>query len=184
MAAMANADGGVLVLGQEDDGTVNGVDYTEKRLAVLRHVGETHIHPPLTIRVRQAELEGHIILLFETDWSPEAHQLRDGRYLLRVGDSNSPFPADQIEALKAGKRRRMAESRFVPEASLSDLDGSLLAELRERTGLRLSDENLLRHYRLVEPRDGRPILSLAALLLFGRDPPQHAGLYAGDPSLA
>ena len=170
IAAMANADGGTLTLGQEDDGTVTGLDYPDDRLNVLRQVGETHIRPPLKIRIREVELQGHNLWLFETDWSPEAHQLNDGRYLLRIGDSNIPFPADQIEAIKAGKRRRIAESRFVPEASLSDLDDSLLAELRERTGLHLPDENLLRHYRLAEPRNGRLVLSLAALLLLGRDP--------------
>ncbi len=170
ITAMANADGGVLVLGLEDDGTVTGVDYPDNRLEVLRRVAETHIRPPLKIRFRQEQLQGKEVLLFETDWSPEVHQLTDGRYLLRIGESNTPFPADQIESIKAGKRRRVAEARFVPEASLSDLDGAVLTEFRERSGLIQSDEELLQHYRLAEPRDGRLVLSLAALLLFGRDP--------------
>jgi len=170
LAAMANADGGILVLGLENDGTVTGVDYPDDRLEVLRRAIETHIRPPLKARVREGELQGKKILLFETDWSPEVHQLTDGRYLLRISDSNMPFPADQIEAIKAGKRRRVAEARFVPEASVADLDESLLAELRERTGLLVSNAELLRHYRLAEPRDGRLVLSLAALLLFGKDP--------------
>ena len=170
LTAMANADGGILVLGLEDDGTVTGVDYPDDRLEVLRRVAETHVRPPLKVRFRQEELQGKKTLLFETDWSPEVHQLTDGRYLLRIGESNMPFPADQIESIKAGKRRRVAEARFVPAASLSDLDGSLLTEFRERTGLVHSDQELLQHYRLAEPRDGRLILSLAALLLFGKDP--------------
>ena len=170
LAAMANADGGLLALGVEDDGAVTGVDYPVDRLAVLRRVGETHVQPPLKLRMQAAELDGRSLLLFETDWSPEVHQLGDGRYLLRIGDSNSPFPADQIEAIKAGKRRRVAETRFVPEASVADLNPALLTEFRERTGLALSDEDLLRRYRLGEPRNGRLLLSLAALLLFGRDP--------------
>jgi len=72
----------------------------------------------------------------EWDWllrNPEG-QFTDGRYLLRVGDHNQPFPAEQIQALKAGKRRRVAEVRIVPEASLADLDLSLLERLREHTG--------------------------------------------------
>ncbi len=170
LAAMANADGGILVLGLEDDGTVTGVDYPEDRLEVLRRAPQTHVRPPLKVRLHQAELQGRGIVLFETDWSPEVHQLTDGRYLLRIGDSNMPFPADQIEAVKAGKRRRVTEARFVPEASLADLDESLLAELGDRTGLSLPAEKLLLHYRLAEPRNGRLVLSLAALLLFGKDP--------------
>jgi predicted HTH transcriptional regulator len=33
---MANADGGALVIGVEDDGTVSGVDYPEDRLKPIR----------------------------------------------------------------------------------------------------------------------------------------------------
>jgi ATP-dependent DNA helicase RecG len=36
LADMANADGGALVIGVEDDGTVSGVDYPEDRLKPLR----------------------------------------------------------------------------------------------------------------------------------------------------
>jgi ATP-dependent DNA helicase RecG len=87
-----------------------------------------------------------------------------------VGDKNLPFPAEQIEALKAGKRRRVSEVRIIPEASLADLDASLLERMRGHTGLMLSDEELLLRYRLAESRNRRLVLTLAALLLFGKDP--------------
>ena len=172
MAAMANADGGILVLGVENDGEVTGVDYPADRVDVLQRACERLVQPPIRPRMKEAELEGKKILMFETDWSPEVHQLHDGRYVLRIGASNTPFPAEQIESIKAGKRRRVAESRYVPEASLSDLDPALLEELRQRTGLRMSDIELLQRYRLAEPRNGRHLLSLAALLLFAKDPGQ------------
>ena len=172
MAAMANADGGILVLGVEDSGAVTGVNYPPDRVAVLQRACERLVQPPIRPRMKEAELEGKKILVFETDWSPEVHQLHDGRYVLRIGASNTPFPAEQIESIKAGKRRRVAESRYVPEASLSDLDPALLEELRQRTGLRMSDIELLQRYRLAEPRNGRHLLSLAALLLFAKDPGQ------------
>ncbi len=51
LAAMANADGGTLVLGVEDDGTVSGADYPEDRLKVLRAAAKTHIRPPVRVRI-------------------------------------------------------------------------------------------------------------------------------------
>jgi ATP-dependent DNA helicase RecG len=170
LSAMANADGGTVVIGVEDDGTPTGVDYPDDRLKVLREAPRNRVRPPLRARIEMPTVHGVRLLVFEVDWSSEAHQLTDGRYLLRVGDQNQPFPADQIEALKAGKRRRVAEVRIVPEASLADLNPALLERLREHTGLALSDEELLRRYRLVDSRNGRLVLTLAALLLFGRDP--------------
>jgi ATP-dependent DNA helicase RecG len=35
LMAMANADGGTLVVGIEDDGTVSGLDYPDDRVAVI-----------------------------------------------------------------------------------------------------------------------------------------------------
>ena len=51
-----------------------------------------------------------------------------------------------------------------------ELDKDLFDQLREKTGLALSDAELLQHYRLAEPRNGRVVLSLAAILLFAKDP--------------
>jgi ATP-dependent DNA helicase RecG len=170
LAAMANADGGALVLGIEDDGAISGVDYPEDRLKILRMVRKTHIKPAVKARILEGKLDGKPIILFEVDWSMEAHQLSDGRYLLRIDDKNVPFPASDIEAMKEGKRRRVTETRFVSEATLADLDLSLIRRLGERQGMGILPEELLAHYRLAEGRNGKTVLTLAALLLFGRDP--------------
>ncbi len=170
LVAMANADGGALVVGVEDDGTVTGVDYPADRLDVLQRTPQTHVKPPLHARVNVGELAGRRIMLFDVDWSAEIHQLTDGRYLFRIGDQNMPFPAQDIEALKEGKRRRVTETQFVAEASLADLDLDLVAALTESVGLQMSSEQILERYRLVERRNGRYLLTLAALLLFGKDP--------------
>lgn len=155
LAAMANADGGALVLGIEDDGAISGVDYPEDRLKILRMVRKTHIKPAVKARILEGKLDGKPILLFEVDWSMEAHQLSDGRYLLRIDDKNVPFPASDIEAMKEGKRRRVTETRFVSEATLADLDLSLIRRLGERQGMGILPEELLTHYRLAEGRSTR-----------------------------
>lgn len=170
LTAMANADGGTLVIGVEDDGEVTGVDYPPDRLDVLRRACQTHVKPPLHPHISESELAGKRVMYFEVDWSIEAHQLTDGRYLLRIGDQNMPFPAADIEALKAGKRRRVTEIQYMAEATLDDLDMQLVASLGEKVGLTVEPEEILEHYRLVERRNGRLLLTVAAMLLFGKDP--------------
>lgn len=172
LAAMANADGGVLVLGVEDDQTVSGANYPQDRLKVLRSAPRTHIRPPVRARIQEGKLRGKAVLVFEVDWSMEAHQLTDGRYLLRVDDENVPFPARDIEAMKEGKRRRLTETRFITEATLANLDLELVGRLGERHGIKASPVEILSRYRLAEGRNGKSVLTLAALLLFGIDPGQ------------
>ncbi|MCK4727989.1 MAG: putative DNA binding domain-containing protein [Desulfobacterales bacterium] len=170
LAAMANADGGTLVLGMEDDGRPTGLDYPKDGLEVILRATERNIRPLIKTHHQWANVDNIKVLVFEVDWSQEVHQLTDGRYLLRVGDQNLPFPASDIAAMKEGKRRRVTEAQFIGEASLNELDKDLFDQLRKKTGLALSDAEILQHYRLAEPRNGRVVLSLAAMLLFAKDP--------------
>ncbi len=168
---MANADGGTLAVGLEDDGTPTGVDYPPDRIKIFLEAPINLVRPPLKAQYKFITLNENPILIFEVDWSPEIHQLTDGRYLLRVNDSNQPFPAEDIRALKEGKRRRLTEIRFFPEATLTDINLTLLEHFRQKTGLQqLSNIDILQRYRLVEFREGKYLFTLAALLLFGNDP--------------
>ena len=135
LAAMTNADGGTLVLGIENDGTPTGIDYPNDRLEVILRATERNIRPPIKTHSQWVKVDNVKVLVFEVDWSPEVHQLTDGRYLLRVGDQNLPFPASDIIAMKEGKRRRVIETQFMGGASLGDLDEGLLNQLRIKTGL-------------------------------------------------
>ncbi len=170
LSAMANADEGILAVGIEDGGTPTGVPYPEKRLHTILEAPRRLVSPPLKAQHRWVEVDNTRILIFEVDWSPEVHQLSDGRYLMRIGDKNMPFPASNIEAGKAGKRRRITESRLVSGATIEDLDFELLNAFQTKVNLALSPEDLLHHFRLVEKRNEHYVLSLAAILLFARDP--------------
>lgn len=168
LAAMANAEGGTLALGIENDGAVSGIPERYDLERISQQIkGATR--PPLSFQVREITLEGKRVWVFETDWSPQVHQLTDGRYLYRHNDQNLPFPATDIEALKSARRRLLGEDSLIPEATLADLDADLVREVARRAGLELSVEETLLHYRLAEKRNGHLFLRRAALLLFGRD---------------
>ena len=137
LAAMANADGGELVVGIEDNGDLTGVPHPNDRLTLLRRAGEQpqYVTPPLRFRVQDIRTSsGALLLHFSIDWSPQVHQLADGRYLLRVGDTNTPFNAQRIEALKSTKEQGLTERSFPPGATLDDLDLGLVRSLVERLG--------------------------------------------------
>jgi ATP-dependent DNA helicase RecG len=173
LSAMANADGGDLVVGIEDDGTVTGVPHAADKVSLfLRVPGDrNYVHPPLRYQAHEVRTsDGAPLLHFAVEWSPEVHRLADGRYLLRVSDANMPFPAEQIAALKQTKAQGLFERSFPPGATLDDLDLNLVASLLPKMQVETSPEELLRRYRLVEGRNGRSVPCLAVLLLFGKDP--------------
>lgn len=169
LVAMANADGGTVAVGLEDDGTVTGLPLRYELHQARKQLSD-YFSRLLKFQAREISLERQRIWVFEADWSPEVHQLADGRYLLRVGAQNLPFPARDIEAIKASRRQRAAEIQFLPDATLDDLDLALVEELTGRAKLRLPPDETLLHYRLAERVNGQLRLTLAAVLLFAKDP--------------
>jgi ATP-dependent DNA helicase RecG len=142
LVAMANADGGTVVVGIEDDGTVTGIPARYEFHQVQKQLND-YIRPALKFRAQEISLQRQRVWLFETDWSPEVHQLTDGRYLFRSGSHNLPFPAADIEAIKASRRQRTTEMQYVMDASLEDLDIDLVRALAEQAELHLSPEETL-----------------------------------------
>jgi ATP-dependent DNA helicase RecG len=169
LVAMANADGGTVAIGIEDDGTVSGVPDRFDRDTICVQLHDL-VRPRLNFRFEQITLEGQRVWVFETDWSAEVHQLTDGRYLLRVGEQSLPFPAGDIAAMKQSRLQRATEVQFLSDATLADLETDLLLDLARKSGLTLSVEDTLIHFKLVEKTAAQLRLTLAAVLLFAKDP--------------
>lgn len=132
LSAMANADGGELVIGIEDNGNVTGVDQPDDKLAVIMDAARSRCVPPVAYESREVMDGGLLLLHFSVDWSPEVHDLTDGRTLLRRRDQNMPFSQADVAALKATKAQGLVERQYPPGATLADIDEDLVESLRER----------------------------------------------------
>ncbi len=170
LTAFANADGGTLLVGVDDDGSVSGADFPQDRVSLILDSPKNLIVPAPKVETHERDHLGKKLLIFTVNWTPDVYRLTGGRYLLRIGDSNMPFPADQIGLLKSGKRKAFFEARIDPEAGLENLDMALISEFEKRTGLTQNPEETLYRYRLIDYENGKPRLKLATLLLFGKDP--------------
>lgn len=173
LSAMTNADGGELVVGLENDGSVSGVPHPADKIRLLLSVPKdrNYVNPSLPCVVREVvSSEGKRLLHFQVDWSPTVHLLTDSRCLLRVGSSNQPFDKDKIKALKDAKHQGLFERTFPVGGSFEDLDDDLLAKFAEKVGAGISMRDALARLRLIEGRNGHAVPTLAAFLLFGCDP--------------
>ena len=171
LTAMANADGGELVVGMENDGAATGVPHAEDKIRLLLSAPKdrNYVSPPLPCVARElSDPNGKRLLHFLVDWSPSVHLLADSRCLLRVGDSNQPF--DKIKALKEAKHQGLFERTFPPGARIEDLDEALLGVFATKVAPATPPRDALARLHLVEGRNGQVVPTLAALLLFGSGP--------------
>lgn len=130
LVSFANADGGELYVGVEDDGTVTGVSYSDSVFALLTGAYKTHIHagtpipPPVVSRVNY---EGKTVLYFQVSKSTERiHLTSDGRCLRRFDRENRPVPVEEIQYSRREKESREYDREFLDGSSLSDLDLELI----------------------------------------------------------
>lgn len=172
LAAFANSDGGILMLGVDDDGTLSGHGYPAEAVEDIVAMPTRRIVPGLRARVQRTLLDGAELIVMTVAPSAEAVMVEGNGFPYRVGDSVVRESQEAINERKTAYRRRGYEQRICLDASLDDLDFGLA----ERFLRRLADGDrpvteILQRYSLVHPggHTGMRITN-GALLLFARDP--------------
>lgn len=168
-AAFANADGGTLVLGVDDDGTPSGHGYPAEAIDEFLAVPEKRLRPAVPCRTGRVELGGHELLVLEVPMSLEAVMVEGNGFPYRVGDRVQREPQEVINARKEAYRRVGYEARFRHDASLEDIDLELVARYFAGSPFgRRSAEEILEQFELIHPRARGWGITNAALLLFAR----------------
>lgn len=171
VAAFANADGGTLILGVEDDGRPTGHAYPEEAIADLLAVPERRLTPQVPCRSQRLSLESKELLILQIPMAPEAVMMGGNGFPYRVGDRVIREPQEVINARKEAYRRVGFEQRVRPEATIEDVDLPLATSFLQTTVFRgRSGIELLERYGLILPRAREPAITNACLLLFGRPP--------------
>lgn len=173
LVAFANADGGDLLVGVEDDGSVTGVPHSDEQLKLLLDAPRSHVMKGDALRVQHRamlDLDGKRVLLFSVLKSADQiFQTMDGRAVKRDGMQSVPIDAEQLMFERQERLSRVFDSEFVDGASVADLDLDLLRGIANQYIQGMTPELYLQQLGLAEYVGGGLRLRRAALLLFGRD---------------
>lgn len=177
LIAFANADGGQLVIGIEDDkqdniitGFKDGKAYPiEEFKKIDREMRET----PLDLSFEEIPVvnfkgEDDFILIISVELSSNRviAAPNDDVYL-RQGDETVKLSYEQRNQLSYDKGQRFFEDEIVPDASLEDIDVSLVQDFKNRFDIsKRSVEEILKARRFLINGE----LTKAAILLFGKYP--------------
>jgi ATP-dependent DNA helicase RecG len=172
LVAFANADGGELLIGVEDDGVITGCDLGAKTVDKLLQVPKTHIHqdtPLQNYKALQIEIDSKEILYFSIEKSLNIHQTSDGKCLQRRDLESIPVSFKQLHIERTEQVSREYDRQYVFGANVTDLDIPLLKHVGEVIAKGMSVEKVLQYLDLADYKDSTLILRRAALLLFGND---------------
>lgn len=171
LAGMANADGGTLLVGVEPDKSVTGIPYLQDEIQALIHAPQTLIIPPLNPSCQRIQLGNLLLLKFELSSALEVHRISGGRAFYRIATENPSLPPEQIQSLKDGKKSFFYERQNAIEATWEDLEFENTTAFAERIHDPRNPKAILgQPYHLIDNSLQKPAITMAALLLFGKDP--------------
>jgi ATP-dependent DNA helicase RecG len=171
LVALANGDGGLIVLGVDDQGTVTDNIWEEEAEGALRQAAFM-CRPPIPTQWQPVETKTGNLVGIYVPRSTELHSLQDGRVLIRSGQDNRALSGDEIRHLANSKNFAEFETEIVPGARPSDLDPQIIREYLERREARggaktTSTEEMLFDIGATD-REGLP--TTIGILLFARNP--------------
>jgi len=171
LAGMANADGGTLLVGVEPDKSVTGIPHPPEEIQALIQAPQTLLNPPLNPVCERMHLGNLLLLKFEVSSGLEVHRAAGRRAFYRIATENPAVPPEQIQSLKEAKKSFFYERQHILDAVWEDLDsGAIEAFIKKIQDSRDPKSILGRPYHLIDSSLEKPSLTMAALLLFGKDP--------------
>ena len=172
LCAFANASGGTLVIGIEDDGEITGITVSQENAFRQAGIEFLSLLPEYQVFARQVQVEDssepkHILVFFIQPSHNIIIKLKTGEAYLRVGDQSRRLSASQLLELEYARGTRSFETTLVPDATLEDLDENLIAEYVRLLDPMASDSTDLLQARGLLRKDG---ITVAGFLLFAKHP--------------
>lgn len=182
--SLSNTDGGVILLGVDDDGVIMGLTLEEckrmqKDLVTALNTPEC-VWPSIYVQPFTITLPEGSIVVCQVPVSSQVHQYKTDIHI-REEDADIIITDNQqkIGDLYLRKRNCFTETTIYPHLTMNDLDVSLFDKARtlirayrsDHPWLTLSNEELLRSssLRLKDFKTGNEGLTLASALVFGKD---------------
>ncbi len=183
VVALANSEGGLLVVGLEDpekatgQARLIGVSESPDNVSELMNLIPKEITPPLhqikehDIPITNAVGAKDMLKMFVIERSTDVHSLKRGDTFVRRGRHNRKLTADEIIHLKYAKGAIKYESEPATQVKLEELDQTLLDDYKKYTGSQNKDTwQFLKDNGLTAEQDSRLYLNKACVLLFAPNP--------------
>lgn len=182
ICAFANSDGGLVILGVDDSGSVGGLagDPREAHERLTNFL-QTGCNAPVWARCGWQEVsDNRWVHWLDVPRIRDLEPLRYGRryYIRRERNSVEPSP-HELQELFNVFGIVLAEWQIIAAAGVRDIDIDEFRSFQRRSGIeteeepRLSDEDDLRNARVVAEADGALHPTLYGLMVFGKSPQMH-----------
>jgi len=174
LVAFANADGGELFIGIEDDNSVTGLPYADDKNSTILKAPENNVLNETPLPLKRASLidyQGKKVAYFSVEkGSKYVHLTSKGECFQRKDRESVPTASETIRFAREEALSREYDRQFVDLADVNDLDLNLINTVSQNNFKSISPEKFLQYLELAEFDGYRLRLRRAALLLFAKHP--------------
>ncbi|MBQ9988068.1 MAG: putative DNA binding domain-containing protein [Erysipelotrichales bacterium] len=178
VTAFANSDGGTIVIGISDKTReLEGINaFGEEKINEFIAIPKNGCKPMpsydyefLNITNSKGELDRLLLLHIHSSIDQIIRTSNDSTYL-RIADKTKELKGEDLRNLEYAKSTRHYEDEINRDATISDLDETLVNEYKEKLdALHLPTEQVLKARAFMKTVDGKDYLTNAAVLLFSRN---------------
>jgi ATP-dependent DNA helicase RecG len=171
LCAMANAEGGVVIIGLSN-GIIEGIKGQIKQVNALQQASMDHTVPPVRVHFDQVTCidstgEPNALLIAHIQPGETVHELTNGDCYLRVGDESRKLGFAQRQELHFDRGVAQFDASAVSSVGVADLDPELLRHYRDSAGFSGTNTQMLRNRGLLT--EGSEVTA-AGYLLFAPNP--------------
>ena len=182
LVCFANSDGGQLIIGVTDDGSVVGVQDTEAMLLKIDDVAFQRCSPPVTVVPETVTVDDKSVLVINVPkGSQRPYADGAGRYYVRSGPRCRQASREELPRLFQASSDLYYDEQPLRRYDIGELDFDAIERYlvdTDREAMLDDAERVLRAWRLLD--NGTP--TLAGVVLFGRQPQvllESAGVVVG-----
>jgi len=192
IVAFANAAGGTILFGVQDDGSISGT--TDEGLEEhLINLCRQNVDPPIFPVITKLKKNGLQVLALYIPKSSNVVSTQDGKYYIRVGSTKRQPSKEELARLFQRSRQIQFDETVVEAAPMAEIDLArvdiFLRGLKQPalSESKLPRENLLLNLRVLKSDERGAFPTVAGLLAFGKNVQRYlpgaeiqAAYYRGD----
>jgi ATP-dependent DNA helicase RecG len=174
IVAFSNSNGGAILIGIDDDGSVLGVETDKNHNEWVANVVRNNIVPPINVACRKFRIEGKPIVFVEVPKGKDRpYQDTSGRFYVRVGSTNRIASLNELMRLFQHSGFFHYDATEVEKADERSLNQTAIDEYFHRYDINYIEMEQHDRSTLLKNTDilsDNGIPTIAGLLIFGINP--------------
>ena len=176
LIAFANAKGGTVYMGVEDDGTVTGCTEGYDTQKIMESIYD-RTRPALFTEIEVIKYRGKDVLAIKVERDGTTYATSDGRCLKRLGRNSKPYYPDEMSNKYTSIQSPDFSGQILADSTIEDVNVLEIYNLKEKLKMRdpssslpeLEDMSFLRDLGLIKEDENVDRLTIAGLLFVGKE---------------